>query len=415
MVYCQSIVIQKNKVMQDFLNKRILLGICGGIAAYKTAYLARELIRLGAEVRVVMTDSAQKFITPMTFQALTGNDVRTELFDAQAERAMGHIELARWADYLVIAPASANCLAKMAHGIADDLLSTLYLVTETPVIVCPAMNRSMWKHKATQTNVNSLQERGVMVVGPEQGSQACGEEGYGRLSEVDNIINALRLYKIQNVLQGKTVLVTAGPTQEPIDPVRYITNRSSGKMGYALARAAEAAGANVLLITGPTNIPPPPGVELYVADTAELMLHQVTTLLQPGIIFIGCAAVADYRVDKPAHQKLKKQEGAEKTLLLTENPDIISAVVESKKAFFVVGFAAETNAVLDHAKLKLKKKKIDMIIANDVSQNKGFDVDYNQVTVLTKNKQITLKMMHKTRLAGEIIAILASNLHNISP
>jgi phosphopantothenoylcysteine decarboxylase/phosphopantothenate--cysteine ligase len=398
--------------MQDFQNKRILLGICGGIAAYKTAYLARELNRLGADVRVIMTPSAQKFITPMTLQALTGNEVRTELFDSQAERAMGHIELARWADYLVIAPASANVLAKMAHGLADDLLSTLYLVAETPVIVCPAMNRSMWLHKATQDNVALLQTRGVIVVGPEEGSQACGEEGFGRLSEVENIIDAIRLHMVHQILMGKTVVITAGPTQEPIDPVRYITNRSSGKMGYALAKAAHAAGASVILITGPTTLPPPPGVEIYYVNTAEHMLKEVNARLELGMIFMGCAAVADYRVEESATQKLKKQDGTSKTLTLIENPDILTTVVKSRKAAFVVGFAAETNAVLEHAKEKFNKKNLDMLIANEVGEGRGFDADFNQVTILTKHSEINLEIMHKTRLAGQIIAILAANLQN---
>ena len=230
--------------MQDFINKKIVLGICGGIAAYKAALLLRELMRLGAQVRVVMTQSAQAFITPLTLQALSGEPVRCDIFDEQAERAMGHIELARWADYLLIVPASANMLAKMAHGVADDLLTTLYLVAEKiPVLVCPAMNRSMWLHPATQTNREILETRGVIVIGPGEGEQACGEIGTGRLSDVDDIITSLRLYDVHNQLIGQRVLITAGPTREAIDPVRYITNASSGKMGYALARAAKMAAA----------------------------------------------------------------------------------------------------------------------------------------------------------------------------
>lgn len=398
--------------MQDFMNKKIVLGICGGIAAYKSAYLVRELKRLGASVRVVMTQSAQEFITPMTLQALSGEDVRCELFDSQAERAMGHIELARWADYLLIAPATANCLAKMAYGLADDLLSTLYLVSETPVIVCPAMNRSMWAHPATQMNCSLLVERGVVIVGPEEGSQACGEHGAGRMSEFDNIITALRLYNVNQLLVGQRVLITAGPTHEAIDPVRYISNRSSGKMGYALAQAARMAGAQVTLISGPSALTPPAGIEFHRVNSASNMLNLVMEHLQPGMIFIGAAAVADYHVAAPALEKLKKHRNTTLMLALTANPDIVATVVASGKSSFVVGFAAETTDVIKHASEKLRAKQLDMIIANQVGYDLGFDHDDNQVTMLTKHKQIDLPLTHKTRLAGQIIAILAATLQN---
>ena len=398
--------------MQDFLNKKIVLGICGGIAAYKSAFLVRELTRLGAIVRVVMTQSAQQFISPMTLQALSGEDVRSELFDAQAERAMGHIELARWADYLLIAPASANCLAKLAHGLADDLLSTLYLVVETPVLVCPAMNRSMWEHKATQANCEILSSRGVIIIGPEEGSQACGEHGLGRMSEVDTIISALRLLDVRQLLQGQAVLITAGPTREPIDPVRYISNQSSGKMGYALATASRMAGAAVTLVSGPTDLIPPVGVNFYRVDTAQAMFDVVMRQLQPGMIFIGTAAVADYRVLTPSEQKLKKQDNPTLSLTLTPNPDILASVATSGKASFVVGFAAETDDVRTYAEQKLHAKKVDMMVANRVGGGLGFDNDCNQVTILTKNKQTELPLAHKTRLAGQIIAILSANLQN---
>ena len=398
--------------MQDFINKKIVLGICGGIAAYKSAYLVRELTRLGAEVRVVMTQAAQKFITPMTLQALSGQDVRCELFDSAAERAMGHIELARWADYLVIAPASANCLAKLAHGMADDLLSTLYLVAESPVFVCPAMNRSMWAHPATRVNCDLLLNRGVVIIGPEEGSQACGEFGFGRMSEVDNIINALRLSDVRHLLQGQKLLITAGPTREAIDPVRYISNHSSGKMGYALAQAARMAGAQVTLISGPTSLNSPVGVDVLHVETAEEMLDAVMHHLQPGMVFIGTAAVADYRLQSPAEQKLKKQEHSTLTLTLTPNPDILATVANCGKALFVVGFAAETNDMLKHAQDKLIAKKIDMVVANQVGKGLGFDQDYHQVTVLTKNSQTDLVMAHKIRLAGQLIAIFAASLQN---
>ena len=400
--------------MQDFLNKKILLGICGGIAAYKSAFLVRELTRLGAVVRVVMTASAQEFITPMTLQALSGHEVRCELLDSQAERAMGHIELARWADYLLIAPATANFFAKMAHGLADDLLSTVYLVAETPVIVCPAMNRGMWAHPATQANSELLRQRGVLMVGPEEGAQACGEYGFGRMSEVENIIAALRLQGISSLLRGQRVLITAGPTHEAIDPVRFISNRSSGKMGYALAQAACIAGAAVTLVSGPSALVPPPGVDFYPVETARAMFDAVMQYLQPGMIFIGAAAVGDYGVEAPSEQKLKKQSATALTLTLRANPDILAAVVATGKAAFVVGFAAETTHVLEHASAKLRAKKLDMIIANQVGAGFGFDADDNQVTVLTKNTQIDLERTHKTRLAGQLIAILAEHLQNVA-
>ncbi len=397
--------------MQDFVNKKIVLGICGGIAAYKSALLVRELTRLGALVRVVMTASAQEFITPMTLQALSGHEVRDTLFDSQAERAMGHIELARWADYVLIAPVSANCVAKMANGLADDLLSTLYLVTETPVIICPAMNRSMWAHPATQANINVLMKRGVIIVGPEDGSQACGEYGLGRMSEVETIIAALRTYRVNQLLQGLRVLITAGPTIEAIDPVRYIGNRSSGKMGYALAFAAKMAGADVTLISGPCALPPPPGVVLHQVSSAQEMFDGVMQHLQDEMIFIGAAAVADFHVQQVATHKLKKHQHNELTLHLKLNPDILASVSASKKARFVVGFAAETTQVLESARAKLNAKHLDMIVANQVGAGLGFDTDDNQVTVLTSTQQMKLERTHKMRLAGEIIAIIAEKMH----
>lgn len=398
--------------MQDFSNKKILLGVSGGIAAYKSAYLVRELVQLGAEVRVVMTHSAHNFITPMTFQALTGHDVRCALFDSQAERAMGHIELARWADFLIVAPASANCLAKFAQGLADDLLSTLFLVAEMPVILCPAMNRSMWAHPSTQANYQLLTERGAIFVGPEAGEQACGEHGLGRLSEVTAIIDSVRLYGVKGVLQGHHVLITAGPTREMIDPVRFISNRSSGKMGYALARAALMAGARVTLITGPAALPSPHGVSLHTVVSAQDMHDAVMDALQPGMIFIGAAAIADYSLTSCSTEKLKKEGNAELLLKLQLNADIISEVVASKQCVYVVGFAAETSHVLLHAKEKLQKKKLDMIVANQVGDTLGFDQDYHQVTVVTSQQQINLPQAHKISLAGQIIAILATNLQN---
>lgn len=400
--------------MQDFVNKKIVLGICGGIAAYKSAYLVRELVNLGAQVRVVMTASAQQFITAMTLQALSGEDVRSELFDAEAERAMGHIELARWADYLLIAPASANCLAKLANGLADDLLSTLYLVTDIPVLVCPAMNRSMWAHPATQANCKTLADRGVIIVGPDEGFQACGELGLGRLSDLNQIIDALRLYEVNQLLKGQSVLITAGPTREAIDPVRYISNNSSGKMGYALAQAALMAGAKVILVTGPTALTPPAGIDVHRVETAEEMSEMVMHHLRPGMIVIAAAAVADYRLETSAQQKLKKQDNPVLSLNLVPNPDILAQVVNSGKASYTVGFAAETKDVLKHAKEKLLAKKVDMIAANQVGGGLAFDKEDNQVILLTRESHTELKRAHKTRIAGQMIAFIAASLQNVA-
>ncbi|MFZ4077211.1 MAG: bifunctional phosphopantothenoylcysteine decarboxylase/phosphopantothenate--cysteine ligase CoaBC [Legionellaceae bacterium] len=400
--------------MKDFEGQHILLGITGGIAAYKSTYLVRALTQLGAVVRVVMTESATAFVTPMTFQALSGFPVRTALFDEAAERAMGHIELARFADYLVIAPASANCIAKMAHGLADDLLSTLTLVAECPVIVCPAMNHSMWKHPATQANCALLKERGVLIVGPSEGIQACQEYGYGRVSEPEEIIHALRLYGVKDCLKGESVVITAGPTREALDPVRYLSNRSSGKMGYALAQAAHTAGAKVTLVTGPTDLAFPTGVDVKQVESAQAMHACVMASLKPGDIFIGTAAVADYRVEAIAAHKLKKGQQTRRSLDLLENDDILADVVKTGRASYVVGFAAETCDVLKHAREKLSRKNVDMLVANDVSGGRGFDSDENQVTVLTRDHEETLPSMHKMRLAGQLIIKIASCLQGAS-
>lgn len=396
--------------MQDFIGKKILLGVCGGVAAYKSVYLVRELIRLGAEVKVVMTQSAQQFISPLLMQAVSGNDVRTDLFDLQAERAMGHIELARWADYLIIAPATANCLAKMAGGIADDLLSTLYLVAEIPVFVCPAMNHSMWAHEATQLNYERLKARGVFLVGPEEGSQACGEFGLGRVSESDAIISALRLYEVHGLLVGKKIVITAGPTRESLDPVRYLSNYSSGKMGYALAEAAFMAGAEVTLISGPTHLEVSAGIQRVCVESAQEMCDAVMQSLCSESLFIGAAAVADYRAKELSIDKIKKKDNASLTLNLVKNVDILAEVAVNKKAAFVVGFAAETTDLLQHARDKLQQKQVDMIIANQVGKGLGFEKDTNQVTVITKKDSFDLPKAHKTRLAGKLIAIIADCL-----
>ncbi|STX32933.1 bifunctional phosphopantothenoylcysteine decarboxylase/phosphopantothenate--cysteine ligase CoaBC [Legionella birminghamensis] len=400
--------------MQDFEGKKIVLGVCGGIAAYKSAYLVRELVRLGAEVQVVMTEAAKAFISPMTFQALSGREVRMDLFDPQAERSMGHIELARWADYLIIAPATANFIAKMAQGLSDDLLSTLYLVALVPVLVCPAMNHSMWKHPATRENCQLLAQRGVVFVGPEEGEQACGEYGPGRVAEPETIISSLRMLKVRNCLSGQRVLITAGPTREALDPVRYISNESSGRMGYALAEAARMAGAEVVLVSGPTALPLPAHIECHRVTSAKEMFDKVMQHLEPGTLFIGCAAVADYSPVTVVAQKIKKLQQERPVIELKLNPDILSSVAQTGKAGLVMGFAAETDNLLENAKQKLKNKKLDLIVANQVGNGLGFDSLENEVVVLSKDKEIHLPLSNKQRLAADIVAILASTLQNVA-
>ena len=398
--------------MPNFNARKILLGVCGGIAAYKTPFLIREFKQLGAEVRIILTKAAAQFVSTITLQAISSHDVRSSLFDQNAEAAMSHIELARWGDYLLIAPITANCMAKMAMGMADDLITTVYLANEKPVFLCPAMNRAMWEHPATQANYQILSERGAIFIGPEYGWQACGVYGPGRLSEFTAIINTLLLSKIHKLLAGQKVLITAGPTQEAIDPVRFIGNKSSGKMGYALATAAVIAGAEVTLISGPTALTPPPLAKTFYVQSALELQAAVHEHLQKDMIFIGAAAVADYRLANPNATKIKKENTGNLVLTLTENPDIIATVVTSNKAKFVVGFAAETNDLAENAIYKLRKKNLNMIIANQVGENKGFDADYNTVTVFTPTTQIDLPLSHKTLLAGELIAIIATNIQN---
>ncbi len=398
--------------MKDFSGQHILLAITGGVAAYKSLLLIRELINLGAQVRVVMTDAASHFVTPLSIQALCGHPPRSDLFDSNAEKGMSHIELARWADLFVIAPASANCLAKLAHGLSDDLLSTLYLVSDNPIVICPAMNHSMWAHPATKKNVETLRQYGAYVMDPEEGAQACGEFGPGRLPEVGAIIEQLRLVDVTPSLSNKTVLITAGPTVESIDPVRYLSNRSSGKMGYALARAAQRAGASVILVSGPVSLPPPAGIKVYPVRTALEMQQTVNELLEKDMIVIGCAAVSDFSIATQQTEKIKRGHQKTMTLELINNPDIIASVASSGLPAYVVGFAAETNQVMEHAREKLHYKHLDLIVANEVGQNKGFERVTNQVTLITANDAVTLPRNHKTRIAGQIIAFIATNLQN---
>lgn len=398
--------------MSTLTNKRVLVGVTGGIAAYKSADLVRRLQDAGADVRVVMTRAAQEFITPLTLQALSGKPVHTELLDAEAEAAMGHIELARWADVILVAPASADFLSKLCHGEGSDLLSTLCLAAKGEIAVAPAMNQAMWASAATQDNLALLAQRGINMIGPASGSQACGDVGMGRMLEPVAICEAVARLFSRGELAGKTVVITAGPTREAIDPVRYISNHSSGKMGYALAEAAVEAGARVILISGPTHLPQPERVERVAVESALDMLAAVETAVAGADLFIGAAAVADYRPAQAAEQKLKKSEGMRSHIELVENPDIIRAVASRASRPITVGFAAETKKVETYATQKLHSKNLDMIIANDVSQEGiGFNSDNNAVWVLRKIKgelqQESIDSMSKAQLARILIRKMA--------
>jgi phosphopantothenoylcysteine decarboxylase/phosphopantothenate--cysteine ligase len=392
--------------------RRILLGVTGGIAAYKSPDLVRRLIEKGAEVQVVMSRGAQQFVTPLTFQAVSGRPVRTELWDEAAEAAMGHIELARWADAVVIAPATAEFLARLTHGFADDLLSTLCLATAAPITVAPAMNRQMWANAATQANVRTLRERGVRFLGPASGEQACGEVGVGRMLEPVEIADELFVPKSSNgVLAGLKVVVTAGPTRERIDPVRFITNRSSGKMGYAVAEAARDAGAKVVLVTGPVQIPVPRGIESIQVESAEQMLQSVQQNIGGADIFIAAAAVSDYRCGEIACQKIKKT-GDTLTLSLARAPDVLATIGRSESPPFLVGFAAETENVERNALIKLTAKNLDMIAANQVGEGLAFDKDDNALTVYWHGGKQELTLTSKAALARQLVEVIAQRYRN---
>jgi phosphopantothenoylcysteine decarboxylase/phosphopantothenate--cysteine ligase len=396
-------------MQKRFENKKIILGVCGGIAAYKTVELARMLQQEGALVQVVMTESAQEFIGAQTFQAVTGFPVWTATNDASFERSMAHIDLSRWADMLIIAPATANFMAKMTYGMADDLLSLICLMVQAPIVVCPAMNVNMWQHPATLHNSAILEQRGIYLVGPDVGSQACGDVGAGRMREPEWIMNAIDLLPIYNCLKGMHFVLTAGATREAIDPVRFISNRSSGRMGYALAEALVFAGAKVSLISGPCHQMLPPGVEAHFVNTAQEMFDGVKAILKPTDIFIGVAAVADYRVAQPSKQKIKKNQSNSLNLELEKTTDILATVKQQKLAKCVVGFAAETHDVLAYAKEKLYNKA-DVIIANQVSENKGFEQNNNAVTILTSQDEIHLFEASKLIIAKQCVEFLKKYL-----
>ncbi len=403
---------QTVEAIQSLQNKRILVGITGGIAAYKSPDLVRRLAEAGADVKVVMTRGASEFITPLTLQAVSGNRVHTDLLDADAEAAMGHIELARWADAIVVAPATSDALARFAQGRADDLLTTLLRASDAPVLVAPAMNQAMWRDAATQANVQLLQARGYQFVGPADGSQACGDTGAGRMSEAVEIAqHTAQLFELQS-LSGQQVLITAGPTREALDPVRYLSNYSTGKMGFALAQAAAEAGAKVTLIAGPVALATPERVERIDVISARDMLVAVEQRLPFASVFIASAAVADFRPQQVIDSKIKKidQENT-MTLALVKNPDILAKVAASDNAPFSVGFAAETDNVVAHARAKLQRKGIDMIIANDVSREDiGFGSDVNEVTVIGQQRDLVIEKCDKQQLARRLISVIAEQL-----
>jgi len=395
----------------NLYNKRLIIGITGGIAAYKSAELVRLLQKNGASVRVVMTRAATEFITPLTLQALSGKPVHLDLLDTEAEAGMGHIELARWADAILVAPASADFLARLAQGRGNDLLTTLCLASSAPVVVAPAMNQQMWKNAATQENCTLLQKRGITFFGPSAGEQACGDVGPGRMLEAMELLEQTSHLFETGALNGKRVVVTAGPTRESLDPVRYLSNHSSGKMGYALAQAAMEAGAQVTLISGPTNMSPPERMT-YIAVTSALEMHQAAlTAAQKCDIFVGAAAVADYRPAQVAEHKMKKGSDDTLVLELIKNPDIIADVAHRYRNIFTVGFAAETQMLAEHAKSKIQRKGLQMIIANNVADNTiGFNSDQNAVTAFWHQGEQSFPVLPKTVLARQLIGLIASHV-----
>lgn len=398
--------------------KRILLGITGGIAAYKSAELVRLLKKVGYEVRVVMTPGAEAFVTPLTFQALSGEPVRTSLLDPEAEAGMGHIELAKWADQMLIAPASADFIARLAQGMADDLLTTVCCATEVPIAVAPAMNQAMWKNHRTQRNMQLLaDDPQISIWGPDRGEQACGDTGPGRMLEPATLAERVREVfgeKAEGALAGQRLVITAGPTREPIDPVRYISNHSSGKMGYAIAGAAAQAGARVTIISGPVNLTAPKGVEVRSVVTAEDMLRESERAVGEGCdVFIATAAVADYRPEACAGDKIKKTSDA-MSLALVRNPDTLATIAARPDAPFTVGFAAETTDVARYATDKLQRKKLNMIVANDVSApGLGFNSDHNAVTVFWPEGQQAMGPDSKHTIAAHLVALIAEHIKKV--
>ena len=396
--------------MSSLSQKRIILGITGGIAAYKSAEITRRLQDEGAEVRVVMSESAQEFIRPLTLQALSGNPVHTDLLDPEAEAAMGHIELARWADLVLIAPATANFVATLNQGSANDLMSSICLATTAPVMIAPAMNQAMWSNSASQQNIENLKQREVLILEPDNGIQACGDVGPGRLPQPETIVQQVASVFKTGEMTGKKVVITAGPTREAIDPVRYISNHSSGKMGYAIADAMIDAGAEVTLISGPVSLKQPDRCTLVSVTSAHEMLEAATKAVQGTDIFISAAAVADYYITETSDQKIKKKSD-KMTLNLAKTPDIVSIVKENNPKLFVLGFAAETQKVEQYAREKLASKNLDAIIANDVSREDiGFNSDDNEALWVEQESTHHFSKCNKAQLARDLVALLATKL-----
>ncbi|MDC8013145.1 bifunctional phosphopantothenoylcysteine decarboxylase/phosphopantothenate--cysteine ligase CoaBC [Tahibacter soli] len=387
---------------------RILLGVSGGIAAYKGADLVRRLRDAGCEVRVVMTESAARFVTPLTFQALSGNPVRSSLWDESAEAAMGHIELARWADQILVAPASADVIARLAHGMANDLLTTLCLASASPLAVAPAMNQQMWANPATQENVQTLRRRGVAIFGPASGSQACGEFGSGRLLEAMEIVAELARSRGPHELAGVNVVVSAGPTYEDIDPVRFLGNRSSGRMGFAVAEAAAEQGANVTLVAGPVHLSTPRGVRRIDVRSAREMHAAVLSAAAQADIYIAAAAVGDFRPSEIAAHKIKKQGDGGLSLVLTQNPDILADIAGLARRPFLVGFAAETENLEAYARAKLERKRLDLVAANRVGNGLGFETDENAITLISADGAEQLPTAPKCELARDLVGRIAA-------
>ena len=399
--------------MLNFSNKNILLCVTGGIAAYKAAEIIRLFKKDGADVRVIMTESAKEFITPLTLQAVSGNEIHDSLLDLKAESAMGHIELAKWADIILIAPCTAESMAKIVHGRADDLMGAVILASKASIYIAPAMNTTMWLDQGTQANYQTLLSRDIDFIGPDEGEQACGDIGPGRLVEPDKIINLIKSHLNKGPLSGKTVTITAGPTREQIDPVRYISNNSSGKMGYALAEAAVQEGATVNLVSGPVVLAADKSINLFKINSASEMLEAVNTCMKSSDIFISCAAVADYKPSNYSDTKIKKENLDNLEINLEKNHDILSEVAEQFSSAYIVGFAAETSNVNSNAKKKLDSKNLNMIISNDVSDTSiGFDSDENEVHVITGSETIFIKKDKKIRIAREILNIISTNINS---
>ena len=385
-------------------NKKILLCITGGIAAYKTPELTRIFKKNGADVRIIMTESSKEFVAPLSLQAVSGNQIHYSLIDQEAELGMGHIELAKWADVILIAPCTAESISRLSQGRANDLMSAVILASDADLFIAPAMNVKMWGDKVTQKNVKTLKIKNVNFIGPDSGDQACGDVGEGRMSEPEDIAFAIAKSFSSSYLNGMRILITAGPTKEAIDPVRYLTNNSSGKMGYALAESAFLAGAQVDLVSGPVSINAYEGVKLHKINSADEMLEKIKTLINDTDIFIGCAAVADFKPTNYIDSKIKKTDENNMSINLTKNPDILKYASDKMKDKIVIGFSAETDNIIENARLKLSKKDLDMIICNDVSDSSiGFDSDNNEVHIITKDYEKKLHKKSKIRIAKEIL------------